>query len=183
MERARHIKEQEARIRDAKLSETEALIYRKERRLFAFEEARQSAVKAEKESKMQEIKSKVEVEMRAIVRWLSAPKMVSLLLKSKNTKIKSVMLAMMRVSSTGKLLPARSLDDALVLRWTDSSQKELGRMAVAEMCPGTCDEVESVISLFRHGDVEGVRFEFSDRGEALWYLKGLEKIRTYENTF
>ena len=171
------------RLRDAKRNETEALIYRKERRLMAFEETRQDAVRSEREAKIREIKSKDDVELRAIVRWLAVPKMVSLIARS-GKRISSIMLSLMRVGASGKLFPARNLNDALVLRWTDSSQNELGRMAVAEMLSSSCDNISAVISIKRRGVSEStVGFEFSDRGEAVWYVKGLERVRVWENTF
>jgi len=147
-----------------------------------FEETRQNAVRSEREAKIQEIKSKDDVELRAIVRWLAVPKMVSLVLRS-GKRVPCVMLAMMRVISEGKLLPAKNLNDALVLRWTDSSQNELGRVAVASISLSSCDEVSTVVSIQHRGDSEALKFEFSDRGEAMWYVKGLERVRVWENTF
>ena len=129
------------------------------------------------------MKSKDDVEIRAIVRWLAVPKMVSLIV-GKGKRVPSIMLSLMRVSASGKLFPARNLKDALVLRWTDSSQNELGRMAVADMLSSRCDEVSAVISIKRRGVSKStVGFEFSDRGEAVWYVKGLERVRVWENTF
>ena len=141
-------------------------------------------VRSEREAKIREIKSKDDVELRAIVRWLAVPKMVSLVV-GKGKRVPSIMLSLMRVGASGKLFPAKNLKDALVLRWTDSSQNELGRMAVADMLSSSCDKVSAVISIKRGGGVSKstVGFEFSDRGEAVWYVKGLERVRVWENTF
>eukprot|EP00940_MAST-03C_sp_MAST-3C-sp2_P001869 g1869.t1 len=127
----------------------------KETRYMKIEDARMQADIADRRREAAKTEVQDQMEINAIVRWLAAPKLVTIR-RAKGGKPMSCLLALMRITPAG-VLPATRAGDALILRWCDvESKKERGRAAVVSMMPLSAPS----------GCVLSIRFRSSDKSAA-----------------